>query len=124
MTETVSRVPVRIPSRTGEDGLRVTDAALRKIAQFLVPEGQDKVLRIGVKPGGCSGLSYAMYIDDEVTKTDTTIERDGIRIAVDQHSLPYLKGTTLDYQDGLMESGFTFDNPNASSSCGCGNSFN
>lgn len=124
MTDTTRRVPVRIPSRTGADALRVTDSAFRKIAASLGTDARDKALRIGVKPGGCSGLSYAMYIDDEITATDTTIERDGVRIVVDQAAMPYLKGTTLDYAEGLMESGFTFDNPNAGSSCGCGNSFN
>ncbi|MFE7117243.1 HesB/IscA family protein [Streptomyces sp. NPDC057654] len=124
MTETTHRVPVSIPSRTGTDALRVTDAAIGRIAASLGPEAQGKALRIGVKPGGCSGLSYTMYVEDEIAESDTTIERDGVRIVVGETAMPYLKGTTLDYEEGLMESGFVFDNPNASSSCGCGNSFN
>ena len=123
MTDTVSRVPVQIPARKGDDGLKVTDAAVRKVSEFTAAAEGDPALRVAVKPGGCSGLSYSMYLDSDVSEKDLTIEREGVRIVVDPASLPYLKGTTLDYQEGLMESGFTFDNPNATSSCGCGSSF-
>ena len=80
-------------------------------------------LRVGVKGGGCSGLSYSLGFDKEAHEGDKKIEIDGVNIFVDPKSLFYLSGTQLDYTDGLNGKGFVFNNPNASKSCGCGSSF-
>ena len=82
------------------------------------------VLRVGVQGGGCSGFSYALGFDNEVNPTmDDVAEMHGIKIAVDRKSGMYLNGTEVDFYDGLEKRGFTFNNPNASKSCGCGSSF-
>jgi iron-sulfur cluster assembly protein len=80
-------------------------------------------LRVGVKGGGCSGLSYSLGFDKEAREGDKLVEIDGVRIFVDPKSLFYLSGTQLDYTDGLNGKGFVFNNPNATKSCGCGSSF-
>ncbi len=86
-----------------------------------LPEGTG--LRMGVRGGGCSGLTYALNFDTNQKETDRVFEIDGVKLVVDSKSFLYLAGTTLDYTDGLNGSGFTFDNPNATQSCGCGSSF-
>ena len=80
-------------------------------------------LRVSVRPGGCSGLSYEMFFDSEVADDDVNTEQAGIKVAVDPASAPYLIGATLDYKDGLQGAGFAINNPNVTKSCGCGNSF-
>jgi iron-sulfur cluster assembly protein len=80
-------------------------------------------LRVGVKGGGCSGLSYSLGFDAEAREGDKIIEKDGIRLFVDAKSLFYLSGTNLDFTDGLNGRGFVFNNPQASKTCGCGSSF-
>jgi iron-sulfur cluster assembly protein len=81
-------------------------------------------LRVGVKGGGCSGLSYAMDFDDKIELTDETVEiGGGLKVVIDRKSLLYLYGTELDYSDGLNGKGFQWGNPNASRECGCGSSF-
>lgn len=80
-------------------------------------------LRVGVKGGGCSGLTYTMGFDAEIREGDSIIEENGIKIFVDGKSLFYLMGTELDFSDGLNGKGFVFNNPNAAKTCGCGNSF-
>lgn len=84
---------------------------------------QDWKLRVGVKGGGCSGLSYEMKFEEIVSEHDHLFQFDDINIIVDAKSLAYLAGTNIDYKDGLNSSGFVFLNPNAARSCGCGNSF-
>ncbi len=81
-------------------------------------------LRMGVKGGGCSGFSYVLGFDEKASQTDKILDANGVRVFVDERSLPYLAGIVLDYQDGLSGKGFTFDNPNATRTCGCGHSFN
>lgn len=105
--------------------LEVSEAAARKLRQSLEEEGklETHALRVKVVGGGCSGLSYELGFDDEVRDTDTEIEAHGIRVLVDERSALYLVGTCLDFTDSLMEYGFKFRNPNASSTCGCGQSF-
>lgn len=93
----------------------------RLISEQKLPE--DAGLRMGVRGGGCSGLSYALNFDTEQKETDRIFQIDGVKVVIDSKSFLYLAGTTLDYTDGLNGSGFTFDNPNASQSCGCGSSF-
>lgn len=93
----------------------------RIITEQNLPEGTS--LRVGVKGGGCSGFSYTLGFDDEVKATDQITEVDGVRVVCDPKSFLYLNGTTVDFEDNLMGRGFKFTNPNASKSCGCGESF-
>ncbi|MFA6440665.1 MAG: iron-sulfur cluster assembly accessory protein, partial [Bacteriovoracaceae bacterium] len=81
------------------------------------------LLRLGVKGGGCSGLSYILAFDDVVKEKDIILEKQGVKILVDQKSMFYLSGTTLDFSDGLNGRGFVFNNPQAAKTCGCGSSF-
>ena len=80
-------------------------------------------LRVGIKGGGCSGLSYTMDFDDKIEATDEVVQADGLKVVIDRKSLLYLYGTQLTYSDGLNGKGFQCENPNASRSCGCGESF-
>jgi iron-sulfur cluster assembly protein len=86
-----------------------------------IPESHG--LRLSVKGGGCSGLSYVLGFDDQPKNTDTIFESRGVRVYVDQKSLFYLSGTVLDFSDGLNGKGFVFNNPQAKKACGCGSSF-
>jgi iron-sulfur cluster assembly accessory protein len=103
----------------------LTDAAAAKVRSLIEAEqGTDElVLRVAVRPGGCSGFSYEMFFDTEVAADDSTSEYGGVRVVVDPASQPHLKGATLDYKDGLQGAGFSISNPNAQRSCGCGQSF-
>ncbi len=107
--------------------LEVTAKAVDNLNRFMEQEGKrGQVLRVGVKGGGCSGLSYVLQFEGEERINplmDEVIEKDGVRVVVDKKSLLFLAGTTLDFEDGLMGQGFTFKNPNARQSCGCGESF-
>jgi iron-sulfur cluster assembly protein len=80
-------------------------------------------LRVGIKGGGCSGLSYTMDFDDTIEPTDEVVQADGLKVVIDRKSLLYLYGTQLTYSDGLNGKGFAWENPNASRTCGCGESF-
>ena len=103
----------------------VTTKAVSEIKKLLAEENiPNAVLRVRVVPGGCSGFSYEMGFDDEIEKSDEVIESDGVRVAIDELSLPYLQGGVLDFNDGLNGTGFAISNPNATGSCGCGQSFN
>ncbi|MCE7885313.1 MAG: iron-sulfur cluster insertion protein ErpA [Actinobacteria bacterium ATB1] len=105
-------------------GMEMTDSAAVKVKELIAEEGDDRMaLRVAVRPGGCSGLSYEMFFDAETSGSDIVTEQGGVRLVVDEDSLPWLSGAVLDYKDGLMDSGFTIENPNVSRSCGCGNSF-
>ena len=105
--------------------ISVTEKAAREIRSIVansnIPENY--FLRIGVKGGGCSGLSYSLGFDSEHNENDTIIESNDVRIIVDNKSLFYLSGTQLDFSDGLNGRGFVFNNPNAVKTCGCGSSF-
>ena len=106
--------------------IEVTDSAVVNVKRFMEKEGKpDLIVRVGVRGGGCSGLSYVLQFEsaDTVGLMDHVIEKGGIRVVVDKKSMLYLAGTTLDYEDGLSGKGFTFKNPNARQSCGCGESF-
>lgn len=105
--------------------LKVSESAATKVRELLEREApeQPMALRIAVQPGGCSGLRYALYFDDAISEKDQTIEEHGVKVVVDKMSAPYLSGATIDYIDSLQQSGFTIDNPNAKSSCACGDSF-
>lgn len=103
----------------------VTEAAAQQIKRLLDQEGKSAThaLRMKVVGGGCSGLQYQLAFDDQVRDTDTRLETNGVPVVVDEKSALYLVGTVLDYVDSLMESGFKIQNPNAKSTCGCGQSF-
>ncbi|MEO8322863.1 MAG: iron-sulfur cluster assembly accessory protein [Actinomycetota bacterium] len=109
----------------------ITDAAAKKVAELLerevssAPEeheGKEYALRIAVQPGGCAGLRYALYFDDRQLDGDIVNEVSGVRIRVDKMSSPYLSGASVDWVDGLQQSGFTVNNPNAKGTCACGDS--
>jgi iron-sulfur cluster assembly protein len=105
--------------------ITVSEKAKEKVLD-LMKEGnitQDSIIRVGVEGGGCSGLSYKLDFDKEVQPGDQVFEDKGIKIAVDKKSFLYLIGTELDYAGGLNGKGFSFNNPNASRTCGCGESF-
>lgn len=105
--------------------ITVTDAAKNEVKRLIGEhELNDSVLRMGVRGGGCSGLSYTLGFDKEVSEYDKLIELDeGVKVAVDMKSYLYLKGTELDFTTDLLGGGFKFNNPNARKSCGCGSSF-
>jgi len=104
--------------------LTLTENAAGKVKELLVEEGREDIaLRVAVQPGGCSGLRYAMYLDDQITERDQTEEQHGVRLVIDKMSVPYLSQATVDFIDSLEQTGFTIDNPAAQSSCACGNSF-
>ena len=103
----------------------VTDKAKQKVQELMNDAGLDNsyFLRVSVKGGGCSGLSYNMDFDNEAQTGDQNFEDNGLKIVLDMKSFLYLAGTELDYSDGLNGKGFNFINPNASRTCGCGESF-
>lgn len=105
--------------------ITVTDKAKEQIVNLRSQEGhtQNHNIRVSVKGGGCSGLMYDLAFDAEIGEKDEVIEDKGIKILVDRKSVLYLAGTTLDFSDGLNGKGFQFINPNASRTCGCGESF-
>jgi iron-sulfur cluster assembly accessory protein len=104
--------------------IQLTENAAGKVKELLVEEGRsDIALRVAVQPGGCSGLRYAMYLDDQLSDKDVAEEQHGVRIVVDKMSVPYLSQATIDFVDSLEASGFTIDNPAAQGSCACGHSF-
>lgn len=115
-----------IKSNKPQKAVDVTDAAANKIRELLASEGDDSLaLRMAVRPGGCSGFSYEMFFDSEVETGDIVeeFEEGAVRVVVDPQSVEHLRGSVLDYKDGLMGAGFAIDNPNVTRSCGCGNSF-
>ena len=102
----------------------LTDEASVKVAELLAQEDTDNLaLRVAVRPGGCSGFSYEMFFDSEVAEDDVVREFGAVTVVVDPTSADLLKGSTLDYSDGLQGAGFHVTNPNASRTCGCGSSF-
>jgi iron-sulfur cluster assembly protein len=105
--------------------ISVTEKAKEKISELLKQDGRTEQhnVRVSVKGGGCSGLMYDLDFDDKINTADQVFEDKGVKILVDKKSLLYLLGTTLDFSDGLNGKGFQFINPNASRTCGCGESF-
>jgi iron-sulfur cluster assembly protein/iron-sulfur cluster insertion protein len=106
--------------------ITVTEAATAKIAELLSQEADSDrlALRVAVRPGGCSGFSYDMFFDSDMAEDDSVDQvADNVKVAIDAASAQMLSGATLDYSDGLQGAGFHIVNPNASKSCGCGNSF-
>lgn len=106
--------------------IKVSDTASKKIIDMMKDDGFDAsrdYVRVGVKSGGCSGLSYELKFDNELGENDKVFEDNAVKIAVEKKSFLYLAGTILEYSGGLNGKGFVFNNPNASRTCGCGESF-
>ncbi|PHR10539.1 MULTISPECIES: HesB/IscA family protein [Aequorivita] len=106
--------------------VKISESAKTKIAQLMAEEGfniAEDFVRVGVKSGGCSGLSYELKFDHNLGENDKLFEEDQVKIAIDKKSFLYLVGTTLEYSGGLNGKGFVFNNPNANRTCGCGESF-
>ena len=109
---------------TDTHGVVLTGLAAGKVKSLLEQEGRDDLrLRVGVQPGGCSGLIYQLYFDERTLDGDLVKDFDGVEVVVDRMSAPYLTGATIDFADTIEKQGFTIDNPNAGSSCACGDSF-
>ncbi len=110
---------------TSAHGVGLSEAAANKVKSLLEQEGRDDLrLRVAVQPGGCSGLIYQLYFDERTLDGDVTVDFDGVEVVVDKTSVPYLEGASIDFEDTIQKQGFTIDNPNASGSCACGDSFN
>lgn len=106
--------------------IKVSDYAKEKAIQLMTEDGfnpAEDYIRVEVKSGGCSGLEYVLKFDNQKTDTDQIFEDNNIKIIIDKKSILYLAGTTLEYSGGLNGKGFVFNNPNASRTCGCGESF-
>jgi iron-sulfur cluster assembly protein len=112
---------------TTENAIYVSDKAKQRVAQLMQEAGivndASYFLRVGVVGGGCSGLSYKLDFDNELKPTDQVFEDNGVKVVTDLKSFLYLVNTTLEFSDGLNGKGFYFNNPNASRTCGCGESF-
>jgi iron-sulfur cluster assembly accessory protein len=105
-------------------GVILTDTAAAKVSQLLSTEDRDDLrLRIAVQPGGCSGLRYQLYFDEREADGDVVRQFGTVQVVTDKMSVPYLSGATIDYVDTIEKQGFTIDNPNATGSCACGDSF-
>ncbi|HEV8558908.1 MAG TPA: iron-sulfur cluster assembly accessory protein [Actinophytocola sp.] len=109
---------------TATHGVELTDTAAAKAKALLDQEGRDDMhLRIAVQPGGCAGLRYQLFFDERTLDGDLFRDFNGLRVAVDRMSAPYVQGATIDFVDTIEKQGFTIDNPNATGSCACGDSF-
>jgi len=124
-TATMPAAPALSAEPTVATGIALTDAAAAKIKDLLDREenGKDLALRVAVQAGGCAGLRYALYFDDEVSGSDVVGEFGGVRIVIDQQAVPFVAGATVDYLDTLQQQGFAINNPQAKSGCACGDSF-
>ena len=106
--------------------IKVSDTAKKKVEELMADDGFDVTkdfVRVGVKSGGCSGLSYDLTFDNKKEENDKVFEQNDVKIIVDKKSFLYLVGTTLEFSGGLNGKGFVFNNPNANRTCGCGESF-
>lgn len=106
-------------------GIALSDTAAAKIKDLLDREESEKelALRVAVQAGGCAGLKYALYFDDEVTDTDVVSDFGGVKVVIDSQAVPFVAGATVDYLDTLQQQGFAINNPQAKSGCACGDSF-
>ncbi|OAN14282.1 iron-sulfur cluster assembly protein IscA [Photobacterium jeanii] len=104
--------------------ITITEAAASRVATFLENRGKGLGLRLGVRTSGCSGMAYVLEFVDELDEGDQVFEQQGVKIIIDPKSLVYLDGTELDFAKEGLNEGFKFNNPNVSSECGCGESFN
>ncbi len=112
-------------TQTLENGVTLTEQAQEKVRTLISAEGRDDLrLRVAVQPGGCSGLIYQLYFDEQLAEDDVVKDFSGVEVVVDKMSVPYLDGASIDFEDTIQKQGFTIDNPNAAGSCACGDSFN
>ena len=121
----VTSVPTGVIGAEESDNINVTNKAIAEVKKI---KEQNNIpaeygLRVGVKGGGCSGMSYTLGFDAAPKDKDLVLYADGVQVFIDQKSIFYLMGITVDYSDGLSGKGFTFNNPNATKTCGCGSSF-
>jgi len=124
MSDQLQTTEIDLTIQTRTDGINVTEAASSKVKALLEQEGRDDLkLRIAVQPGGCSGLRYQLFFDERDLDGDVVTDYNGVGVVVDRMSAPYLNGATIDFVDSIEKQGFTIDNPNAQSSCACGDSF-
>jgi iron-sulfur cluster assembly accessory protein len=115
---------ISISPRAAAPKVTLTAAAAEKVAELIAREDDESLsLRLGVRPGGCSGFSYELELDSAVDEGDIVNEFDGVRLVVDPRSMEMVKGSEIDYKDSLQGAGFHINNPNITRSCGCGNSF-
>ncbi|HJU48972.1 MAG TPA: iron-sulfur cluster insertion protein ErpA [Gaiellaceae bacterium] len=116
---------MEIVERPTETFLSITPTAASKVRELMAeePDAAELVLRVAIQGGGCSGFQYGLGFDTGAAEGDHELELEGVRVVVDPYSAPYLQGATIDFLNGLQESGFKIENPNAVSSCGCGHSF-
>ena len=116
---------MEIAERPTDVLLDLTPLAAEKVKELMAsePDAESLVLRVAIQGGGCSGFQYGLGFDSGVAEGDQELVLEGVRVVVDPFSAPYLQGAKIDYLNGLQESGFKIDNPNAVSSCGCGHSF-
>jgi iron-sulfur cluster insertion protein len=113
-----------MPNTLPHDGLKIGDGAVARIQHLIESEGKpDLKLRISVTGGGCSGFQYNFSLDDTVAEDDIEFTQGGVTVLIDETSLPFVDGATLNFTTDLMGAYFTMDNPNANSTCGCGSSF-
>ena len=113
-----------IQDETVTDGIILTDTAAVKVRTLLDQEGRDDLaLRVAVQPGGCSGLRYQLFFDERSLDGDVVKAFGPVNVVTDRMSAPYLSGATIDFVDTIEKQGFTIDNPNATGSCACGDSF-
>jgi iron-sulfur cluster assembly accessory protein len=125
MTDESLAVSDESAASTETHGVIMTAAASVKAKALLDQEGRDDLaLRISVQPGGCSGLRYNLFFDDRDLDGDLTADFGGVTLTVDRMSAPYVQGASIDFVDTIEKQGFTIDNPNATGSCACGDSFN
>lgn len=103
--------------------ITMTHSARQALQRFMADEGSDVGLRVYITPGGCSGFSYGMVLEDQFDEADEIFEQEGVRVVVDRFSSSMLDGAEIDYVDSLMGAGFSVNNPNAVTTCGCGHSF-
>jgi iron-sulfur cluster assembly protein len=110
---------------TPAKGIQLSETALKHVTRLREQQGKDLCLRVGVRQGGCSGMSYMMDFEDpsKISEHDEVFDYDGFKLVCDRKSLLYLYGLMLDYSDAMIGGGFQFTNPNASQTCGCGKSF-
>ena len=121
MTATTSPITITAPPA---DGVLLTDEAAGKVKALLESEGRDDLaLRVAVQPGGCSGLRYQLFFDERQLDGDIRKDFGGVNVVTDRMSAPYLMRATIDFVDTIEKQGFTIDNPNATGSCACGDSF-
>jgi iron-sulfur cluster assembly accessory protein len=113
-----------VQDESATTAVELTENAATKVRTLLDQEGRDDLaLRVAVQPGGCSGLRYQLFFDERQLDGDVVTDFSGVNVVVDRMSAPYLSGATIDFVDTIERQGFTIDNPNATGSCACGDSF-